>query len=164
MSADRDGCLRTSCGLSADCCGGYPTAETVSALRTQGSTRRRRRASAGEWLRNEREQRGLTQKQLATMLRVSGASLSSYERGVSAPADGTCEDLGRIFVTSPSAVRRRFGLYVPEDTVDQVPPAPATVLEAILADPRLLPEAKEHLVRTYRFWATAHACRGHRRY
>ncbi len=112
-------------------------------------SRRERLLTAGDWLRSEREGRGLSQKQFAALVGVSNGSVSSYERGVSAPtADSTCEQIARVLGKSTVEVRRRFGLYVPPDAEDG-PPAPPSVLEAIFADRTLLPEAKEHLVRQY---------------
>ncbi len=118
-------------------------------LMAAAPTRRERLLTAGDWLRSEREAKGLNQKQFAALVGVSNGSISSYERGVSAPtADSTCEQIARVLGKSTVEVRRRFGLYVPPDAQDG-PPPPPSVLEAILADRTLLPEAKEHLVRQY---------------
>ena len=90
---------------------------------------------------------GLTQSDLAHLLGVSNASLSAYERGVSSPDDRTIEGIARLAHQPVSEVRARWGLYN-HGAPDEAPPT-TSVLEAIVADPDLLPEAKEHLTRQY---------------
>ena len=109
--------------------------------------RRDRRIQAGEWLREQRDAREMSQKRFADLIGVSDASVSSYERGVSSPDDNTTENIARVFGLSIVECRRHLGLYVPPDAKEVPPPPAASVFEAILADPDLLRDEKEHLLR-----------------
>lgn len=103
----------------------------------------------GAWLKAAREARGLKQYQVAEVLHVVPTTISSYEHGRIKKID---EDyipaLARILRKTVQETRRGLGMYVDEGAADEEL-TPVSVVEAILADPELLPEAKEHLTRQY---------------
>lgn len=114
--------------------------------------KRDRLQTAGEWLAAARGQAHLTQKQLAALLGISGAHVSNYERGISAFPDDQTKRLADALGRDELDVRRGLGMYVPGD-LDQYVDVPA----AILRDPHLIPEARQHLLNQYQLLLRIHS-------
>ncbi len=109
----------------------------------------RTKADAGAWLKQQRKSAGLTQEELAVLLGTSTGLVGNYEQGRTWFPDDKVTPLARVLKLSRVEVRRALGLHVDDDAVDDRPPSAPSVLDAILADPTLLPEAKRHLVNQY---------------
>lgn len=99
----------------------------------------------GERIRLERERAGLTQPQLGALVGVSGRTVGNWERGEASPRNS----LARLMDVLPGLK----DMPLPAEAVAEIRPAPElphnAVLDAIDADPYLLPEAKEHLLNQY---------------
>lgn len=121
----------------------------ISAVAERPRVRRETLIEAGEWFAAQREQRGLSQREMGRLIDVSYQSVSGYERGRTAPEDGTCERIAAVFGVTASEVRRRFGKYVPPE-VDEVPIVQVSALNALLGDPDLEPDLRDHIVNQYR--------------
>lgn len=84
------------------------------------STRGRRNElpAAGQWLREQRERRGITsQAELARRLGWDKTAVNNYEtRGVTVP-DDRAEELAEFFGIDVITVRRNLGLWVPGERV-----------------------------------------------
>lgn len=110
-----------------------------------------RKVRAGKWLREAREERQLKANELAEMLGVTPATMSTYELGKSTVPDKVAADLAGVFGLSEVEVRHNLGLYVPGDYVPQTgPTAEIDTLAAIQRDARLIPEARKHLLNQYK--------------
>lgn len=102
--------------------------------------------AAGDWLRTQREAAGLSQRELGRLIGNSYQSVSNYERGISAPSDAACERIAALFHASSADVRERWGKYNPPSAEREAATPVLTLEDAVRADPRLLPEAKVHLL------------------
>ena len=98
-------------------------------------------------LQRARSECGLSQRQLATALGVSQASVSQWLTGQSAPKPGRLADLERVLRLTPYALARHLG-YLPGDEPD--PKSVMTVAEAAEADPRLGEREQRILTAVYR--------------
>ena len=98
-------------------------------------------------LQRARSECGLSQRQLATALGVSQASVSQWLTGQSAPKPGRLADLERVLRLSPNALARHLG-YLPREEPD--PKSVMTVAEAAEADPRLGEREQRILTAVYR--------------
>lgn len=108
--------------------------------------RREGLAEAGRWLRECREQAGLTQQQLADSFGGKTQNVSAYELGVHRPSDDKAAAMATCLDIPLAEMRSRFGLYVPPGPIEETP---VDVLGAIRRDPHLIPEARKHLLSQY---------------
>lgn len=103
----------------------------------QAGSKRRSLIEAGEWLQAERERRGqgqLTQQQLGDALHVSKSVISNIERGTSKADDDVAEALAAFWGMDELVVRRRLGLWVPQDRHHEpIDPAAADAVALIAA-------------------------------
>lgn len=104
---------------------------------------------AGRWLREQREAAGLTQQELAMSFGGKTQNVSAYENGIHRPSDDKAAAMASRLDIPVSEMRRMFGLYVPEGS-DDTAVREVDVLDAIRRDPRLLPEARRHLMNQYK--------------
>lgn len=89
----------------------------------------------GDYIRQARERRGMTQGELAQAVGVSMRTVGNWERGQAVPR---------------SSLTRVEDLLGPlDEAAGALPPAAQSLIEMIRNDPDLLPEAKEHLERQY---------------
>jgi len=107
----------------------------------------------GGYLRHQRELADLSLRQFSQVVGVSNAYLSQIERGLRRPSD---EVLGSI----------AKGLRISADTLSELTlqeradeVAASATLEAIRADPALLPRQRQALVESYRAFVEANESR-----
>ena len=106
---------------------------------------------AGQWLRETREERGMSQTTLAGLIGTSSANLSNYERGHTTVPDDRAEKIAEVLGVDVIEVRRNLGLWVPAGTEPtSSAPRPIDTLSAIQQDRDLLPEARRHLLNQYK--------------
>lgn len=77
--------------------------------------RQERLRTAGNWLRTERENRGLSGSDLARKLDVNQVRISAYERGQYEVPNAVASGVAEAFDMPILEVRRRLGLWVPSD-------------------------------------------------
>lgn len=78
--------------------------------------RRERLAAAGQWLRAQREKRGLSARQVADRLGVLPQTVYSWEAGkTGVDDDARAEQIAELFGVSVLTARRNLGLWVPDE-------------------------------------------------
>jgi transcriptional regulator with XRE-family HTH domain len=97
-------------------------------------------------LQRARQDRGWTQRQLATALGVSANAVSYWERGKSLPEPANLIELERSLGLESGTLARLLG-YMPLATMQR---EMASVLDAITADPELDTNERELLATMYR--------------
>lgn len=71
---------------------------------------------AGQWLREQRERRGLTVRQLAGRLDVATQVIYDWQNGKNRVSDDNAARLAEILGLPELEARRHLGLWVPEPT------------------------------------------------
>jgi transcriptional regulator with XRE-family HTH domain len=124
------------------------------------STRGRRNepTAAGQWLRRQREQRGIaSQSELARRLGWDKTAVNNYEtRGVTVP-DDRAEQLAEFFDLDILTVRRNLGLWAPKESamdraeriMDENERLAAELVERVKRLKRLQREAVDQVVRAF---------------
>lgn len=79
--------------------------------------RRERLASAGQWLRAQRERRQLSAREVADRLNVLPQTVYAWEAGKSGVDDDRAEQIADLFGIPVLTTRRNLGLWVPPDTL-----------------------------------------------
>ncbi len=87
-------------------------------------------------LKNLREQRGLTQRQLGEMINVSDATINRYEKGLRNPDPETLNILANIFNTT-------IDFLLGRDAKEYIAPCPATDAPTEDLPPEALKEIEE---------------------
>lgn len=77
--------------------------------------RRELLASAGQWLRGERERQGMTVRQLAAALDVATQVVYGWQNGKNAVSDANAAHLAELWGLPELEVRRNLGLWVPDE-------------------------------------------------
>ena len=75
--------------------------------------------SAGEWLRREMERRDVTTRDVAEAVGLRDQAVYYWLTGRTAPKDEAATKLAALLHVPEVEVRRRFGLWVPEDDASQ---------------------------------------------
>ncbi len=78
--------------------------------------KREQRLEAGAWLRRQREARGKSVRDIANALGISTQSIYGWEAGDSAPDGENGDKLAAVLNLDVLDLRRRYGLWVPDDT------------------------------------------------
>ena len=73
-------------------------------------------AKLGQWIRDRRVEKGLTQSDLAGKLKVSQPQVSQWERGLQDPGPEVLERLRRLFGEPAAGSQQRRGTIEPERT------------------------------------------------
>jgi transcriptional regulator with XRE-family HTH domain len=105
------------------------------------------RENFGRALQRARAECGFSQRQLATALQVSQASVSQWLTGQSAPRPDRIAELEHILRLTPGTLARHLGYPVRES---DSPKLVMTVAEAAEADPRLGEREQRILAAVYR--------------
>ena len=105
--------------------------------------RAERLRAAAVWLQEQRARRGMTARELASLLGVAPQVVSNWETAKSVVSDEMADEVARVFHLPVLVVRRGLSLWVPEEPGGA--PAPS-VEELIEQDPLLTPQDKNDLV------------------
>jgi transcriptional regulator with XRE-family HTH domain len=99
--------------------------------------------AAAVWLQEQRARRGMTARELASLLGVAPQVVSNWETAKSVVSDDMADELARVFDLSVLVVRRGLSLWVPEEGGGLRAPS---VEELIEEDPLLTAQDKNDLV------------------
>ncbi len=110
----------------------------------------------GEIIRRQRELSALSMRQFADLVGISNPYLSQIERGLRDPSEKVLEGIARSLQISVDTLREQAGLGAEAEE------APAAVIEAIRADPKLTGRQRQAMLEVYRAF-TAPAARGRAR-
>jgi transcriptional regulator with XRE-family HTH domain len=80
--------------------------------------------TAGEWLRGEMERRGLATRDVAEAVGLRDQAVYYWLTGRTAPKDDAAAKLAELIDVPEVEVRRRFGLWVPNDPPNGDPDSP----------------------------------------
>lgn len=87
----------------------------------------------GEWLRDRMEHRNLSTRDVAEAVGLRDQAVYYWLTGRTAPKDDAATKLAAVLDVPEVEVRRRFGLWVPEDSEPQ-PARDAAELDEILQE------------------------------
>lgn len=79
--------------------------------------------TAGEWLRREMERRSITTHDVAEAVGLRDQAVYYWLTGRTSPKDDAAGKLAELLGIPEVEVRRRFGMWVPDDKAADLPPA-----------------------------------------
>lgn len=111
-------------------------------------TARRQLETLGELIRTQRQQAELTLRELAARTNVSNPYLSQIERGLHEPSVRVLKAIAGALNLSAESLLQQAGILEGGDAAHGAPPA--SVADAVAADPALTPDQREALLSVYR--------------
>ena len=121
-----------------------------------GVTTAQQREAFRHGLRQARRAVGLSQRAVARAVGRTPSAVWQWEEGRGAPDPQTVAKLERLLQIEPDSLARLLG-YVP---LSEPGSRPATVLDAVNADPRLDDDGRELLTGVYRWLVRKHTDSG----
>ena len=111
---------------------------------------RRQLEALGQLIRSQRHQAELTLRELAARTNVSNPYLSQIERGLHEPSVRVIKAIAGALNLSAESLLQQAGLLEGEPDGPAAPTRPASVEEAVNADPRLSADQRRALLSVYR--------------